>query len=37
MGEEDRYAPRVRGPAYRARIAAMLARIGPFVPIDGVE
>ena len=37
LDEESRYAPRVRGPAYRARIAAMLARIGPFVPIDGVE
>lgn len=37
LGEGVRYAPRVHGDAYRARLAAMLARIGPFVPIDGVE
>ncbi len=32
-----KYAPRVLGDAYRARLAAVLARIGPFVPIAGVE
>jgi hypothetical protein len=35
--EGVRYAPRVHGAAYRARLAAMLARIGPFVAIDGVD
>lgn len=37
IAEGAKYAPRVLGAAYRTRIAAMLARIGPFVPIDGIE
>lgn len=31
------YAPRVFGDEYRTRVVAMLARIGPFVPIDGID
>jgi hypothetical protein len=37
LEREAPFAPRVYGDAYRARIAQLHARLGPFAPIDGTS